>query len=209
MEMMADWHPDIVEFIISKMQNPKILQAIIANTKDKQIKTAAKNKLKFEPLTQQEKETFKSALKDNELDEKVRKDIGKKLTDGGKYTINNPEFLSGANISVCLTNEFMEAVEKNKKYALRFPDVENYTKEEMKFYNENWHKYGDVREWEALGFKIKTYRTIKARDLRNLINICATYSAEPGIFFMDNANEMTNAKAYGQKVVATNPCGIQ
>ena len=30
-------------------------------------------------------------------------------------------------------------------------------------------------------------------------------SAEPGIFFIDNANKMTNATAYGQKVVATNP----
>src|SRR5699024_2148163 len=38
---------------------------------------------------------------------------------------------------------------------------------------------------------------------------CATYSAEPGIFFIDNANEMTNAKSYGQQVVATNPCGEQ
>jgi ribonucleoside-diphosphate reductase alpha chain len=207
MQMMADWHPDIIEFIISKMQNPKILQAIIANTKDKQIKIAAKNKLKFEPLTQQEKQTYNSALKDPDLDEKIKKDIENKLTDGGKYTINNPEFLTGANISVCLTDEFMDAVEKNKKYALRFPDTENYTKEEMKFYNENWHKYGDVREWEALGYKVKTYRTIRAKDLWNLINICATYSAEPGIFFMDNANNMTNAKAYGQKVVATNPCG--
>src|SRR5699024_3460772 len=36
-----------------------------------------------------------------------------------------------------------------------------------------------------------------------------TYSAEPGIFFIDNANDMTNAKAYGQQVVATNPCGEQ
>jgi ribonucleoside-diphosphate reductase alpha chain len=207
MQMMADWHPDIIEFIISKMQNPKILQAIIANTKDKQIKIAAKNKLKFEPLTQQEKETYNSALKDVVLDEIVRKDIEKKLTDGGKYTINNPEFLTGANISVCLTQEFMEAVENDGEYALRFPDTESYTKEEMEFYNENWHKYGDVREWEALGYKVKTYRTIKAKDLWNLINICATYSAEPGIFFMDNANKMTNAKAYGQKVVATNPCG--
>src|SRR5699024_2052394 len=43
----------------------------------------------------------------------------------------------------------------------------------------------------------------------NLINICATYSAEPGIFFIDNANKDTNAQAYGQKVVATNPCGEQ
>src|SRR5699024_5526815 len=33
--------------------------------------------------------------------------------------------------------------------------------------------------------------------------------AEPGIFFIDNANDKTNAKAYGQQVVATNPCGEQ
>src|SRR5699024_354545 len=52
-------------------------------------------------------------------------------------------------------------------------------------------------------------RTIKARDLWDLINVCATYSAEPGVFFIDNANDDTNAKAYGQKVVATNPCGEQ
>ncbi|KAF5276130.1 hypothetical protein FQR65_LT16448 [Abscondita terminalis] len=33
--------------------------------------------------------------------------------------------------------------------------------------------------------------------------------AEPGIFFLDQANDMTNAQGYGQKVVATNPCGEQ
>src|SRR5690606_34016277 len=71
------------------------------------------------------------------------------------------------------------------------------------------HEIGDVREWEALGYGVKTYRKIRARELWKLINICATYSAEPGIFFIDNAKEMTNAKAYGQKVVATNACGEQ
>ena len=47
----------------------------------------------------------------------------------------------------------------------------------------------------------------KRAHFGNLINICATYAAEPGIFFIDNANNETNAKAYGQQVVATNPCG--
>src|SRR5699024_5984330 len=69
-----------------------------------------------------------------------------------------------------------------------------------------WHECGDVREWEKQGHDVRTYRTIKAKELWNLINICATYSAEPGIFFIDNANEQTNAKSYGQQVVATNPC---
>ena len=55
-------------------------------------------------------------------------------------------------------------------------------------------------------FPCRVYRKIKAKELWNLINICATYSAEPGIFFIDNANDKTNATAYGQKVVATNPC---
>src|SRR5699024_6847515 len=87
------------------------------------------------------------------------------------------------------------------------PDVENYTEEEMKIYNEQWHKAGDVRKWGEMGYGVRTYRYIRARELWNLSNICATYSAEPGIFFIDNANDMTNAKSYGQQVVATNLCG--
>src|SRR6185312_8725270 len=114
-----------------------------------------------------------------------------------------------ANISVTLTDDFMKAVENDEDFDLRFPATESYTEEEMAFYNENWHTVGDVREWEKMGYAVRTYRTVKAKELWNLINICATYSAEPGVFFIDNANEKTNAKAYGQKVVATNPCGEQ
>jgi ribonucleoside-diphosphate reductase alpha chain len=58
-----------------------------------------------------------------------------------------------------------------------------------------------------MGYAIKTYHTVQAKELWKLLNVCATYAAEPGIFYMDNANEMTNAQAYGQQVVATNPCG--
>src|SRR5699024_7995677 len=119
------------------------------------------------------------------------------------------EFLSGANISVCLTKNFMDAVEADTTYALRFPAIEQYDETQMTDYDQNWAEIGDVREWEATGRKVKTYQEIKARELWDLITFCATYSAEPGIFFIDNANEMTNATAYGQKVVATNPCGEQ
>ncbi len=84
---------------------------------------------------------------------------------------------------------------------LTFPDTENYSEQEMADYNEKWPDVGDVREWEELGYGVRTYRTIPARELWNLINICATYSAEPGIFFIDNANEDTNARAYGQKLL--------
>ncbi|SEH61748.1 ribonucleoside-diphosphate reductase class II [Halobacillus karajensis] len=215
MIMLADWHPDILEFIISKMQNPRILRFLIENTKDKAIKQLAKDKLKFTPLTEIEKDLYQSVVNYKHIqgqggftDQSIQ-EAEEKLHLGGTYEVHNSEFLTGANISVCITKEFMDAVEKDAEYELRFPDVENYTEEEMKTYNEEWHQSGDVREWQKRGFSVRTYRTVKASELWNLINICATYSAEPGIFFIDNANEKTNATAYGQKVVATNPCGEQ
>ena len=55
MIMLADWHPDIIEFIISKMQNPRILRYLLENTEDEGIQKAAKEKLKFTPLTEQER----------------------------------------------------------------------------------------------------------------------------------------------------------
>jgi ribonucleoside-diphosphate reductase alpha chain len=209
MIMLADWHPDIIEFIISKMQNPRILRFLIENSNDEQIVELAKAKLKFTPLTVEEREIYEQALLRMDPGSKGYKKAKQILEDGGTYSVHNPEFLTGANISVCLTREFMQAVENDGEYELRFPDIETYNEEEMRAYNERWHEIGDVREWEALGYRVKVYRKIKARELWKLINICATYSAEPGIFFIDNANDMTNAKAYGQKVVATNPCGEQ
>lgn len=215
MIMLADWHPDIIEFIISKMQNPRILRFLIENTKDEAIKKYAQDRLKFTPLTQHEIDMYQGIINYKQIpgtggfSEKVIKDAEVKLRTGGTYSVHNSEFLTGANISITLTKDFMDAVENDADYDLRFPDVESYNKETMNEYNENWYKVGDVREWEKQGYKIRTYRKIKAKELWNLINICATYSAEPGIFFIDNANEMTNAKAYGQQVVATNPCGEQ
>jgi ribonucleoside-diphosphate reductase alpha chain len=215
MIMLADWHPDIAEFIISKMQNPRILRYLVENTKDEAIKKYATDKLKFTTHTEQETAMYQGIINYKEIpglggfSEKIIRDAEEKIRTGGTYSVHNSDFLTGANISICLTKEFMEAAEKDEEYELRFPDVESYNAEEMAIYNAEWHNVGDVREWERMGHKVRVYRKIRAKELWNLINICATYSAEPGIFFIDNANEMTNAKAYGQQVVATNPCGEQ
>src|SRR5690625_3410654 len=215
MIMLADWHPDIIEFIISKMQNPRILRFLIENNEDEEIRALAKEKLNFTPLTETEKDLYQGILNYKTMPgtggftEEAIKEAEQKLVTGGTYSVHQSEFLTGANISVCLTKEFMEAVENDEEYELRFPNVENYTKEEMAYYNEQWHEVGDVRRWEEMGYDVRSYRKVRAKDLWDLINICATYSAEPGIFFIDNANDKTNAKAYGQQVVATNPCGEQ
>ena len=215
MIMLADWHPDIFEFIISKMQNPRILRYIIENFEDDQIRMLAKEKLHFTPFSSKEINMYTGIVNYKHIpghggfDASVIHEAEKKLRDGGTYTVNNPEFLTGANISVCITDDFMEAVMRGEEYALRFPDVEHYDTDAMAHYDAEWTNCGDVRDWEAAGNAIRTYRTVKARELWRLINVCATYAAEPGIFFIDNANNMTNATAYGQKVVATNPCGEQ
>lgn len=215
MIMLADWHPDIIEFIISKMQNPRVLRYLIEQAKDERIKVLAEEKLKFTPFGFAEIEMYENIVRYKNFpgrggfSEQTIEEAEMKLRDGGTYSVHNPDFLTGANISVTLTDDFMQAVEADADWPLRFPDVENYSDADMAAYNSEWSKFGDVREWEAEGYAIKTYRTIRARELWKLINICATYSAEPGIFFIDNANKDTNAKAYGQKVVATNPCGEQ
>ncbi|MFL2100483.1 vitamin B12-dependent ribonucleotide reductase [Desemzia sp. FAM 23989] len=215
MIMLADWHPDVLEFIISKMQNPRILRFLIEQTEDEQIKQLAQEKLNFTPFSEKEKALYQGVLNYKNMpgtggfDVSIIKEAEDKLHTGGTYSVHNPDFLTGANISLCLTDDFMQAVENDEEYQLKFPDVENYSPEEMDYYNAHWADCGDVREWEAQGHGIRVYRSIRARELWKLINICATYSAEPGVFFIDNANQKTNATAYGQKVVATNPCGEQ
>src|SRR3954465_15256043 len=144
MIMLADWHPDIVEFIISKMQNPKILRFLMENTNDETIKKHAREKLKFTPLSQQEEAMYQGIVNYKQIpgfggfDENSIAHAEEKLLTGGNYTVHNSEFLTGANISVCLTKEFMEAVENDGEYELRFPYVERYNQEEMKVYNEEW-----------------------------------------------------------------------
>lgn len=167
MIMLADWHPDIIEFIISKMQNPRILRYLIENTNDETIKKYAQEKLKFKPLTQDEEAMYQSIVNYKQIpgyggfNEKIIKDAEVKLAVGGTYTVHNSEFLTGANISVTLTKDFMDAVEKDADYDLRFPDVESYNAEEMKAYNEDWHNHGDVREWENSATKCA--RTVRSR----------------------------------------------
>jgi len=211
MIMLNDWHPDIFEFIISKIQNPAMLQNLIHTSQSPIVRQLASEKLTFEPLIANEKEWLEYLVDHptNDMEDKFLKTAQQKLKAGGTYSVKDPDFLTGANISVCLTKEFMEAVETDQTYELRFPAIEDYDASEMADYDQHWMEIGDVREWAETGRKVKIHQTIKARELWDLITYCATYSAEPGIFFIDNANEMTNAQAYGQKVVATNPCGEQ
>lgn len=90
--------------------------------------------------------------------------------------------VTGANISVKMTDEFMSAVKNDTTYTQQWPvDSDNPT----------------------------VKKEVKARDVWNQIVDAAWTSAEPGVLFWDNALKNTPADIYtdeGFGSVSTNPC---
>ena len=111
--------------------------------------------------------------------------------------------IENANISVGITDAFMEAVKKDADWDLIFPD----TSDEK--YDPQWQScQGDIRKWTALGGRIVKYKTVKAREIWDAIISSAWSSAEPGVYFIDRANHYSNSWYYAS-LPCTNPCGEQ
>ncbi|MEF2965408.1 adenosylcobalamin-dependent ribonucleoside-diphosphate reductase [Paenibacillus sp. M1] len=108
--------------------------------------------------------------------------------------------VTNANLSVCVSNDFMKAVKEDLDWDLVFPD----TTEEN--YNEIWD--GDLEKWKAAGHKVIHFRTVKAREIWHTIMESAWKSAEPGVVFMEYYNQMSNSW-YFNPIICTNPCGEQ
>lgn len=92
--------------------------------------------------------------------------------------------VTGANISVRLTDDFMTAVQEDTEFTLRWP-VESSVEE------------------------AKVTKVVKAREIWNQIIDSAWTSAEPGLLFWDTVKKMTPTQAYesvGYGNVSTNPC---
>lgn len=108
--------------------------------------------------------------------------------------------INGANLSVCVSDAFMKAVKEDSDWDLLYPDINDPD------YDEKWN--GEIDEWKKLGKKVKVYKTVKARELWDLICTAAWKSAEPGLHFMERSNKRSNTW-YFERLVATNPCGEQ
>lgn len=67
MIMLADWHHDIIEFIVSKMQNPKILKWLKNNVKEKIISDEASRKIKFVPISNFDREIYETIIENKSL----------------------------------------------------------------------------------------------------------------------------------------------
>lgn len=111
--------------------------------------------------------------------------------------------IENANISVGITDAFMEAVKADADWDLGFPDTSDA------LYKEHWQGcQGDIRKWVALGGKVVKYKTVKAREIWDAIISSAWSSAEPGVYFIDRANYYSNSWYYAS-LPCTNPCGEQ
>lgn len=110
-------------------------------------------------------------------------------------------YITNANISVGITDDFMRAVDNDDDWDLVFPDRTG-----VKNYDELWD--GDLKKWKEQRHKVNVYKTVKARDLWKTITESAWASAEPGLYFMDRANYYSNSWYFGP-LNCTNPCGEQ
>ncbi|WFR61940.1 adenosylcobalamin-dependent ribonucleoside-diphosphate reductase [Paenibacillus amylolyticus] len=108
--------------------------------------------------------------------------------------------VTNANLSVCVSNAFMEAVKQDGDWNLVFPDTNDPD------YDTEWN--GDMQQWKAEGHAVVHYRTLKAREIWHTIIESAWKSAEPGVVFMEYYNQMSNSW-YFNPIICTNPCGEQ
>jgi ribonucleoside-diphosphate reductase alpha chain len=111
--------------------------------------------------------------------------------------------LENANISVLISDRFMEAVKHDLPWTFEFPDYEGV---EKPVYDNEWD--GDIAKWKKQGHPTKKFKTIRARDLWGTLIKCAWGSGEPGIVFLDRYNKMSNSW-YFNRIISTNPCGEQ
>ncbi|MBI3174560.1 MAG: adenosylcobalamin-dependent ribonucleoside-diphosphate reductase [Chloroflexi bacterium] len=107
--------------------------------------------------------------------------------------------ITNFNISVGITDAFMQAVKDDADWDLVFPDQKSMKEHGFR---------GTLDQARAAGVKINKYKTVKARELFDKIVQQAHHNGEPGVLFLDAANR-SNPVPHLYPLEATNPCGEQ
>jgi len=117
------------------------------------------------------------------------------------------------NCSLLVTDEFMQAVEKNTGWPLAFPINEHESDgidlddTEQVIWREWPETCGYISREDGL-VACRIYKTVPARRMWDMI-MSSTYDfAEPGFIMIDRINEMNN-NWFCENIRATNPCGEQ
>lgn len=107
--------------------------------------------------------------------------------------------ITNFNISVGITDAFMEAVKSDLDWELKFPDVTSIRYKEFN---------GSFEQAELAGIPITVHKKVPARELFERIVHQAHHNGEPGVLFLDAANR-SNPVPHLYSLEATNPCGEQ
>jgi len=119
------------------------------------------------------------------------------------------------NLSLLITDEFMQAVINEDDWKLAFPVTRREAEQDAldvaddsQFVWREWPEAGNyVANAEGL-VACKIYKTLPARRVWDVI-MASTYDfAEPGFVLIDKVNEMNN-NWFCENIRATNPCGEQ
>ena len=119
------------------------------------------------------------------------------------------------NLSLLITDEFMQAVREDREWKLAFPllrkefDAEKPDlSDETKYVWREWPYSENFVVGESGLVACKVYKVVPARRMWDVI-MSSTYDfAEPGFILIDRVNEMNN-NWWCENIRATNPCGEQ
>lgn len=112
--------------------------------------------------------------------------------------------ITGANISVKVTDEFMKAVESDCDYLLRFPIDTNVSNLHPADFSYNVTTLINDKDKKIY------IKRVKAKELWSKIVHQAWKNGEPGVLFWDTILKESTADCYqneGFKTISTNPCG--
>jgi ribonucleoside-diphosphate reductase alpha chain len=117
------------------------------------------------------------------------------------------------NLSLLITDGFMQAVEHDQDWPLVFPvhvkeqaDID--LNDPAKVVWREWPTHENYVEREDGLVACKIYGHIRARHLWDMIMVSTYDFAEPGFILIDRVNEMNN-NWWCEHIRATNPCGEQ
>ena len=119
------------------------------------------------------------------------------------------------NLSLLITDEFMQAVREDRPWQLAFPVTRREVEEDELDLEDPqqivWREWPIDADYVTDGRGLvaaRVYRTVPARRMWDVI-MSSTYDfAEPGFVLIDRVNEMNN-NWWCENIRATNPCGEQ
>lgn len=110
-----------------------------------------------------------------------------------------PGRLTKFNMSVLITDKFIQAARSHSKWDLIFPDIDA----DKETYHREWD--GNIDKWISKGRQVKVYKTFEdAAELWDMITNSTYTRNEPGILFIDRINHWNNL-SYIEYISSTNP----